>query len=90
MSAVFIVRDSAGKVTLDIANSLTKHIGSTTVTGSGSFAVPELNGKRGWVIANTEGVQTANQFALIRAFISGNVINYTSSAGTHTLHYGCY
>lgn len=90
MGAVFIVRDPDRKVTLDIANSITKLIGSATVTGSGTITVPELNGKRGWVIANTEGVQTANQFALIRAFISGDVINYTSSAGTHTLHYGIY
>ncbi|WP_145916174.1 MULTISPECIES: hypothetical protein [Dickeya] len=57
--AVFIIRDAAGNIVLDLSNSITKTLGYFTVEPgiSQSITIPDLYGGRLWVSVSAEQIK---------------------------------
>lgn len=91
MALQFTVRDVNGNVTLDLTKSLTKIIGSITVNSSRTVNIPELNGKRGWVMVRGVSWTPNGTPKICSANLKSNGdIEIRVSAGTFEIFYGIY
>lgn len=87
------VYSASGVLVHDISDRLTRTIGSTVISGSGSFVVPDFAFGTGWFftqpLTNFNG--TFNSYPTVS--ISGTTISWTTTSGNPTsviLYYGVY
>ena len=91
MALQFTVRDAQGRIVTDLAQSLTKVLGSFSVNSSRTVFVPELVGERGWAIVRglNWNAQTGSPNICIADVVGGN-INIQLTYGTYEIVYGTY
>ena len=91
MALQFTIRDAQGNVVTDLAQSLTKILGSFSVSSSQTVFRPELVGERGWAIVRGLNWDVQNGSPNIcTAEVDGGNINIRLTYGTYEIVYGIY
>ena len=89
-TAEFTVRDASNKVTLNIADSTTKIIGTLTVSSSQTIHIPQFAGRRGWACIIGQNWSPTRYVSVGNVSVSGENLVITISTGVYTILYGVY
>lgn len=91
MALQFTVRDARGTVITDLAKSLTKVLGTVSVSSSQIITVPEFEGQRGWaIVRGLNWSPNSGRPDICIAEVNGTQINVRLTYGTYEIVYGIY
>ncbi|MFP1868697.1 hypothetical protein [Lonsdalea quercina] len=90
--AKFIVRDSSGRVKLDMSKRLTKVLGVTTTTAgsSGSFSVDSASDGNIWFSATPASSASLSRYTALSISLSDGVISWGVSPRPYIIMWGIY
>jgi hypothetical protein len=84
--AYFRLYNADGSLQVDLSNRLTRFIGAVSVSGTGSIAVPVLDGGTPWASLHADSSVVVSA----QASVSGNTISWNIYEGSAILVYGEY